>query len=150
MRLHVPIALRWSDMDAYNHVNNARIFTLLEEARVRAFWAGEDSAATPLSSADDHTLTLIARQEIEYVRPIEYRVKPIYVQLWCTHLGTASCDVAYEIFDEAGEELYVRALTTVVFVDAETQRPRRLRDDERDAWQNYLGDAPEFRRRPRS
>ena len=57
MRLHVPIALRWSDMDAYNHVNNARIFTLLEEARVRAFWVGEDSAATPLSSADDHTLT---------------------------------------------------------------------------------------------
>lgn len=36
-RLHVPIAVRWSDLDAYEHVNNARMFTLLEEARIAAF-----------------------------------------------------------------------------------------------------------------
>lgn len=31
-RLHVPIPLRWSDFDAYAHVNNAEMLRLLEEA----------------------------------------------------------------------------------------------------------------------
>ena len=38
MRLHVPIRLRWSDLDAYGHVNNAEMLRLLEEARIQAFW----------------------------------------------------------------------------------------------------------------
>ena len=32
--------LRWSDLDAYGHVNNARFLTLFEEARVDLFFAG--------------------------------------------------------------------------------------------------------------
>ena len=31
MKLHVPIKLRWSDLDAYGHVNNAAMLTLLDE-----------------------------------------------------------------------------------------------------------------------
>ncbi|MCU1593745.1 MAG: 4-hydroxybenzoyl-CoA thioesterase, partial [Frankiales bacterium] len=31
MRLTVPIRLRWSDIDAYAHVNNAAMLGLLEE-----------------------------------------------------------------------------------------------------------------------
>jgi len=34
MRIHVPIKLRWSDLDAYGHVNNAAMLTLLEESRI--------------------------------------------------------------------------------------------------------------------
>ena len=33
MRLHVAIPLRWSDFDAYAHVNNAEMLRLLEEGR---------------------------------------------------------------------------------------------------------------------
>ena len=38
-RLTIPVKLRWSDIDAYQHVNNARMFTILEETRIAAFWA---------------------------------------------------------------------------------------------------------------
>ena len=41
MRLHVPIKLRWSDLDAYGHVNNAAMLTLLEESRISVFWHGD-------------------------------------------------------------------------------------------------------------
>lgn len=37
-RLYVPVRLRWSDLDAYAHVNNVEMFRLLEEARITAFW----------------------------------------------------------------------------------------------------------------
>ena len=31
MRLPVPVRIRWSDLDAYGHVNNAALLTLLED-----------------------------------------------------------------------------------------------------------------------
>ena len=33
----MSIALRWSDLDAFNHVNNARYLTFLEQARIEWF-----------------------------------------------------------------------------------------------------------------
>ena len=33
----MPIALRWRDLDAFNHVNNSSFLTYLEEARIRWF-----------------------------------------------------------------------------------------------------------------
>ena len=29
-----PVSLRWSDLDAFNHVNNSRYLTFLEQARI--------------------------------------------------------------------------------------------------------------------
>ncbi|MFC4556562.1 acyl-CoA thioesterase [Georgenia faecalis] len=44
-RLTIPVRLRWSDIDGYGHVNNAAMLTLLEEARIAAFWASPGEAA---------------------------------------------------------------------------------------------------------
>ena len=86
-RLHVPIPLRWGDLDAFNHVNNASMLKLLEEARVRVFWiptlASEDVPPTAVidASLEAETLTLVAHQEIEYLAPIPYQRDPLDVQL---------------------------------------------------------------------
>jgi acyl-CoA thioester hydrolase len=159
VRLHVPTPLRWSDLDAYGHVNNARMLSLLEEARIQAFWVNDDGTAehavgastavldaTPGSS----TVTLIARQEVEYLAPIPYQRLPLDIELWIGRMGGASLDVCYEVFSPAGTDprtLYTRASTTIVLADAATERPRRMTDDEREAWEPYLGDPVEFRRR---
>ena len=37
MLFQMPIELRWRDLDAFNHVNNANFLTYLEEARIRWF-----------------------------------------------------------------------------------------------------------------
>ena len=39
-RHRVLTPLRWSDMDAYGHVNNVQFLRLLEDARVIAFGLG--------------------------------------------------------------------------------------------------------------
>ena len=46
-RLHIPIQLRWGDLDAFNHVNNTSMLKLLEEARVRAFWRPGTTRTAP-------------------------------------------------------------------------------------------------------
>lgn len=151
MRYHVPIRLRWSDLDAYNHVNNSKVLSLLEEARVRAFWRSDDPEdERPLAVIEaeqgGETLTLIARHEIEYLAPIEYQSAPLDVQLWASKLGSASCEVAYEIWNAEGSTKYVVASSTIVFIDAQTGRPRRMTDAEKTAWEPYLGEPAAFRR----
>jgi acyl-CoA thioester hydrolase len=154
MRLHVPIRLRWSDLDAYGHVNNAEMLRLLEEARIEAFWVSEDTvgdahAAGASTAVLDgrpgaDTLTLIARQEIEYLVPIPYLRQPLDIQLWLGRLGGASLEVCYEVCSTPGDgpaTVFTKAATTIVLVDAVTQRPRRINEMERAAWEPYL-DAP--------
>ncbi|MEV1129393.1 thioesterase family protein [Agromyces sp. NPDC049794] len=158
MRLHVPTPLRWGDLDAYGHVNNARMLSLLEEARIQAFWASDDTsehavgattAVIDATSGSD-TLTLIARQEVEYLAPIPYQRQPLDIELWIGHMGGASLDVCYEVFSPVGVQpraLYTRATTTIVLVDATSGRPRRIGDAERAAWEPYLGEPLAYRRR---
>jgi acyl-CoA thioester hydrolase len=158
MRLQVPTQLRWSDLDAYGHVNNARMLSLLEEARIQAFWVSDDTsehavgASTAVLDATPgaNTITLIARQEIEYLAPIPYQRQPVDIELWIGHMGGASLDVCYEVYSPVGVEprvLYTRAVTTIVLVDAASERPRRIDDRERAAWEPYLGEPIAFRRR---
>lgn len=158
MRLQVPTPLRWSDLDAYGHVNNARMLSLLEEARIQAFWVSDDTsehavgASTAVLDATpgSNTITLIARQEIEYLAPIPYQRQPVDIELWIGYMGGASLDVCYEVYSPVGVEprvLYTRAVTTIVLVDAASQRPRRIDERERAAWEPYLGEPITFRRR---
>ena len=162
MRLHIPTSLRWSDLDAYGHVNNAQMFGLFEEARIHAFWAGGDGVA------DDHfptrileggpdakTFTLIAHQEIEYLLPIPYIRDPLDIQLWLGHLGGASIDISYEVYSPLVSEgeaqpqptLFCRASTTIVLVDSKTMMPRRLTDEERLAVGPYVETPVVFKKK---
>lgn len=155
-RLHVPIHLRWGDLDAFNHVNNTSMLKLLEEARVRAFWASDDgepqypTAVVPAGAAAG-VLTLIARQEIEYLHPVPYQRAPLDVQLWFGGLGGSSMEVCYEVFSpvtaEQPQTLYARSSAVVVTVDAATGRPLRLTERMRAAWEPYLGEPIAYARR---
>jgi acyl-CoA thioester hydrolase len=154
-RMHVPIHLRWGDLDAFNHVNNATMLKLLEEARVRVFWSpllGEEAPDTAVIDAglDAGELTLIARQEIEYLAPVPYRRDPLDVQMWFGKIGGSSVEVCYEVFSpssDATQTLYARASSAVVLVDAQSFRPVRLSGRMRTAWTPYLGEPVRFNRR---
>lgn len=162
-RLNVPVSLRWSDLDAYGHVNNVEMFRLLEEARITVFWRhreGDPELVWPTAVLDSgpqaSSHTFVARQEIEYLRPLGFTRDPITVQMWIGHLGGASLEVCYEVFDEDGTHgrsgparagtPYARASTTIVVVEAATGSPRRITAAERGAWEPYL-EAPAVLRR---
>jgi len=160
MRLNVPIRLRWSDLDAYGHVNNAEMLRLLEEARILALWTTDEtdvdsgealgaSTAVLDGRPGADTLSLIARQEIEYLAPIAYLRQPLDIQLWVGAIGGASLELCYEVWSPAGADpatLYARAATTIVLVDAASGRPRRINDRERAAWSPYQEPKIEFHR----
>ena len=154
-RLHIPIHLRWGDLDAFNHVNNTSMLKLLEEARVRAFWkpeAGEQAPDTAIleSGIDQGVLTLIARQEIEYLAPVPYQRRPLEVQMWFGKLGGSSLEVCYEVHNAPASTdriLYARSTAVIVLVDAATGRPVRISPEMREAWEPYVGEPISYARR---
>jgi acyl-CoA thioester hydrolase len=137
-RHRVLTPLRWSDMDAYGHVNNVQFLRLIEDARVVAFAAaGSDEGGSVVSTG-----LLVARSEIEYVEPLVYRTAPVAIDLWVTSFAGASFDLQYEVRDDpevadGRPTVYARAESTLVLYDLANHRPRRLRPEERqtlEAW----------------
>src|SRR3954462_6320916 len=125
-RTRVLTPLRWSDMDAYGHVNNVQFLRLLEDARVVAFAAaGSDEGGSVVETG-----LLVARSQIEYLEPLVYRTAPVAIDLWLTDLAGASFDLGYEVLDD--DRVYARAETTLVLFDRLNDRPRRMTPAERE------------------
>ena len=127
-------SLRWSDMDAFGHVNNTTFFTYLEEARVDLLFvhAGDTVARERLSSG-----IVVARHEIDYKAPLIFRPEPVPIDVWVSRLGTSSFEIRYEVLDDAGP-VYAEAATVLVPFDVDAGRPRRVSDEERDALAPFL------------
>jgi acyl-CoA thioester hydrolase len=126
------VALRWSDMDAFGHVNNARFLTLYEEARVALmFTAARDAGLASLEAG-----VVIFRHEIDYLRPVDYR-EPSRVELWISEIRPSRFVVDYEFF--ADGTLASRAKSVCVPFDLAAGRPRRLSDDERKYLEPWRG-----------
>jgi acyl-CoA thioester hydrolase len=103
-RHRVFTALRWSDMDAYGHINNVQFLRLLEDARVFTFGAqGAPGGGSLLSTG-----LIVGRQEIEYLEPLVFRAQSVAIDLWVTAIGGADFDLGYEIRDpDPGDPVFV-------------------------------------------
>ncbi|QOS58739.1 acyl-CoA thioesterase [Thermobifida fusca] len=115
--------VRFADLDPLNHVNNVRMLTYLEDARISLLrWDDADSS----SRFGD---VVVARHEVDYLRPLQMRRDPFRVETWVTEIRNASFTVRYEILDD--DAVYLKALSVLVAYDLAQQRPRRLSPEER-------------------
>ncbi|OKL54487.1 hypothetical protein BSZ39_03700 [Bowdeniella nasicola] len=144
--IDVPIKVRWADLDAYGHVNNAAMLTLLEEVRIAVFWHGAGLDNTDGGfGVDGESATFIARQEIEYLKPVLYPQEPIPVRTWVSRMGGASVDIDY-VIDAADGTPAVQARTVVVLMDTASMKPRRLTEAEREQLGRISDEPLTFRR----
>ena len=134
MRYVHHAAVRWSDMDVYGHVNNARFLTLYEEARVAMMFVGARAAG--LTSLERGVL--IYRHEVDYLRPVDYDDK-VRIELWVEQIRPSRFVVAYELFDDG--VLASRAKSVCVPYDLAAQRPRRLSAEEAEFLSGYTEEA---------
>lgn len=144
----MPLHLRFGDEDSYGHVNNVRYFQFLEDARVRMM-SEPLAGGTLFDLTDPDHYTLVGRQEIEYLSPLTFSVRPAAVDLWTTALGGSSFDLGYAVRDRVEQEGSVTsaiAATTMVLVSRSTGRPVRLSAEQRDALARWSGPPVPFRR----
>lgn len=132
---------RWSDLDAYAHVNNVTWLEYLQEARVDMLFVHAPARGAE-GLADG---VLVVRAEIDYRRAMLFRQQPYPIEMWVSRIGGASFTISYEIADGPGEDgkrlVYGRASTVLAPVDPRTSAPRRLTAPERDVLARFV-DAP--------
>ena len=122
MRFEIP--LRWVDLDAQGHVNNAVLVDYLQEARVRYLLSGPNA----------HLLgrgIVVVGHQVEYVGAIEFTPEPLVVELSLGEVGASRFTIGYLL--SQGDRPVGRARTHLCLFDFDTQRPRRLAPDERAA-----------------
>ena len=117
------IEIRWSDVDAYLHVNNAVYATYLEECRDE--WV--DRVLAGIGDAWDYVL---ARVAIDFRRELRLEDEGVVVSCALARIGTSSLTLREEIRTRDGE-LSAEAEAVLVARDRESGRSRPLSDAER-------------------
>ena len=115
----IDVYLRWSDIDRFGHLNNAVMATLLEEARARFFYS--DEIGTGLLDGG----IVIAKQTIEYKKPIFYSLDPLQIDVSVARMGNSSFDFAY-VVNQGDEKELANGITTMVAIDLQTGKPKRI------------------------
>jgi acyl-CoA thioester hydrolase len=126
----MPVPLRWSDLDAFNHVNNARYLTFIEQARIE--WL--ESIGAPWVT--DTFAPVLAQALLNYARPIEYPAR-VSVELFATKLGNSSMTLGHRIVADDGT-LHCDGHAVVVWIDRATGKSRALPDGVRAAAERLL------------
>ncbi|CAB4918830.1 unannotated protein [freshwater metagenome] len=135
MRHTSKVHIRWDDLDAFGHINNAVYLTYVQEARADFTWLSRQKAGKSPLLAD----MVVARAEIDYIEPIYDGGMEVECQIWITRIGNSSFEMEYEIIHEG--VIRARAKTTQVAVSLETKRSRPLSAEEREFLSEYLEEA---------
>ena len=114
--------LRWSDLDAQGHVNNALVVDYMQEARVALFRSG------PTSALLDSGIVVVGHQ-VEYVSSIDYSPDGVEIELGVTSMGGARFEVAYTLSQQS--RVVARARTVLCPYDFDAARPARLSPEDR-------------------
>jgi acyl-CoA thioester hydrolase len=118
------IEIRWRDLDAADHVNNAVFLTYLEEARDE--WLNRTLGD---GGGWDY---LLARVALDYRRELRLEDDEVVVRIALARVGNSSVTTREELLTAAGE-LAAEAEAVVVARDSATGRTRPLTAGEREA-----------------
>jgi acyl-CoA thioester hydrolase len=125
----VKIAIRWRDVDAYGHVNNAVFLNYLEEARDRLVESLFGERAWDF---------VIARVAIDFRRELQQRDREVLVRCGVTGFGNSSVRTHEQVLTMDGK-LSAEAASVIVARDPEAGRSRPLTEAERSILQRAIG-----------
>jgi len=132
MRHKCKAHVRWNDLDAFGHVNNANYLTYVQESRADfTWWSRKRAGETPLLMD-----MVVARAEVDFLEPIYEGGFDLDVEIWVTKIGNASFDLAYQMSSTG--TIHANAKTVQVAVSMDTKKSRPLNDIEREYLGRYL------------
>jgi acyl-CoA thioester hydrolase len=111
------IQVRWRDLDAFAHVNNATFATYLEIART-AVWHEHFDGREAMDIS-----FFVKNLAIDYRRPVALYDK---VQVWLRVGEIRGASFTFEYVVEADGEIAAEAMTRLASVDNTTGRPIRM------------------------
>lgn len=132
--LWIPMSVRWGDMDAMGHVNNAVYFTYCESARISYFdaielWKHREHERHGPALVTAH---LNFRQQVHYPAELEVGVR-------CSGIRHRSFTLEYEIYRRGTEQLVADGASVVAWTDYAANRAVPIPDTLRAAISRFEG-----------
>jgi acyl-CoA thioester hydrolase len=124
------IEIRWRDLDALGHINNAVYATYLEECR-------DEWALRALGGIGDPWEWVLARVAIDFRHELTQEDDVVVVSATLVRIGRSSLTLREEIRKLDGT-LSAEAESVIVARDRDTGRSRPLTDGEREAFEGML------------
>ena len=121
------IEIRWRDVDAYQHVNNAVYATYLEECR-------DEWVERALDGVGDPWDFVLARVAVDFRRELRLEDEEVVVSCRLERIGSSSFTLREEVRTRDGE-LSAESEAVLVARDRDTGCSRPLHDDERAAFE---------------
>lgn len=118
-RFVVPIQMRFRDLDAMSHVNNAVYLTYCELARTQFYLQH-----SPKRSLEDVDF-IVARIEIDFLSAAEWGDE-LEVSVWPSRVGTTSFTLSYEIRDRQSDRLIAKSLSILVSYDYAKRQKKEI------------------------
>lgn len=116
------VEVRFRDLDALGHVNNAVFLTYLESARI-AYWL-ELSGRSGLAGMD----MILARVEIDYRSQAGYRDQ-LEVGVRVAALGRSSVTMEFRIVERETQRLVAESRNVMVYYDYAANRSLPIPDE---------------------
>ncbi len=109
--IRVPMPVRWGDLDAFNHVNNASFLIYAQEARLD-WLAGVEG-----TWRDETMMPVVAAANMNYRRQLAWPAR-IVVELAAARVGNSSLTIAHRIVASDDPRcLYADGEVVMVWVD---------------------------------
>jgi len=132
VRHKTSLHVRWADLDAFGHINNAVYLVYVQEARADFTWYARQARGEQPILAD----MVVARAEVDYIEPLYEGGVNVDIEIYVTRIGNSSFDLAYEISLDG--VINSKAKTVQVAVSMETKKSRPLNEIEREFLVRYL------------
>ncbi len=119
------LQVRWGDMDALGHVNNAEYLRYFEQSRI-AWLEGLGYATTGKGTGP-----ILAKVSVTFLKPVVYPSE-LEIRLYAAHVGNTSFTLASEIVNgRDAAERFTEGEFVTVWVDYDASKsvpiPERLR-----------------------
>jgi len=126
------IEVRFRDLDALGHVNNAVYFTYFEEGR--KYFSKKVFGVSDISDFK----FIMAHIQCDYIRPIQFN-DHVILQMWVKNIGTKSFSFEYRLVDFSDEAMvYATGKSIQVCYDYEKNRSIEVPAEMREKLTRYL------------
>lgn len=110
-RYHTPITVRYGDLDALGHVNNAKYLTYFEQARIQYIFHHRlwDGGPSPMG-------LIVAKTTLEYKLPVDMDDGTVDIYTRVCRLGNKSFDMEHLLMVQRGGTAQIAATGLIVMV----------------------------------
>ena len=115
----VDMAVRWGDMDAYNHVNNTVYFRYMEQCRMEWF------AKLGFKTVDEDIVPILVEANCRFIRAVTHP-STVRVTIRITDIGPKIVETTHDIF--VGDVLCATGICKLLWMSRSTNKGVALPD----------------------